>query len=281
MSPHEFITNENDANLLKKINNALVITTNNIFAEIGIERLCELYEKSPKTIFSIHDYDNHHNTRFSIQSCIFSDVYIPSHQDEYLLASRINPNIIGNIPCGTNQWSREFIDKNQDELVTITRSNDPLGKYYLYERFIHRNKAISTLSQTYPTINIIKTDFHSLTEEEKWQEWAGHKLHWIIPVLNDLPIRFFDALLTGGIPLVPTGLKSYLETLGIPEDFYIGYGPLDLIHPKDVVERSLEKFDYFGSDGIMKRHQYAFKNFHVDVILEKIITGSLKRYGIS
>ena len=280
LSPSELINSNSEIALLKKLDKALITMTSNVFAEIGIQKLALLYEKLPQSIFVIHDYDNHHWFENNLQGAIFSDVYIPSHQDEFLMASRVNPNIIGGIPCGSNQWSKDFIIRKSPSLSLTPRVNDPLGKYYFYEKFVHRNKAISTLSQVYPSINIVNTDFHALSENQKWVEWSRHKLHWIIPVLNDLPIRFFDALLTGGVPLVPGGLIPYIQSLGIPENFYIEYGPLDLIEPKEFIDKACEKFDRLGSDGIMKRHQFGMENFHVDVILEKMISASFKIYGV-
>jgi len=267
--------------LLEALDKSLVIMTSNTFAGIGVNKLSMLYEKLPKSVFAIHDYDNHHWFGNNLQAAIFSDIYIPSHQDEFLIASRVNPNIVGGIPCGSNQWRKSLIVEKANSLNSKSRSNNPLGKYYFYEKFIHRNKAISTLSQIYPTINIVSADFHSLTEEEKWQEWSSHKVHWIIPVLNDLPIRFFDALITGGIPLIPGGLKPYIQALGIPENFYIEYGPLDLIAPKEFIGKACDEFNRLGSEGIMKRHQFAMENFHIDVILEKIVATSFKMYEVN
>ena len=270
----------NDDSLLQDLENSLVITTSNIFSEIGIERLGSLYYQLPKTIFAIHDYDNHHWIPNNIQAAIFADVYIPSHQDENLLSSRVNPNVIGGIPCGSNQWTMEFIYSHAKELVVCKRSEEPLGKYYFYEKFIYRNKVISTLAQSYPTISLLNGDFHSLSQEQKWAEWCSHKLHWVIPVLNDLPIRFFDALITGGLPIVPNGLKPFIAALGVPENFYLTYGPLDILNPKDLISRSNRVFDSEGKNGITERYQYALENFHIDTIVKKIIAAVNKAYAI-
>lgn len=270
----------NDDNLLKDLTNSLVITTSNIFAEIGFERLGALYYQLPKTIFAIHDYDNHHWIPNNIQAAIFADIYIPSHQDEYLLASRVNSNIVGGIPCGTNQWSMEFIRQHGSPTFTCQRTDQPLGKYYFYEKFSHRNKAISTLAQNFPSIGLLDKDFHALSQQQKWSEWCAHKVHWVIPVLNDLPIRFFDALITGGLPLIPSGLKPYVAALGIPEKFYITYGPLDIIESKEFIKKANEQFDSEGIDGIKARHQYAVRHFHVDTIVEKIISATYAIFDI-
>jgi hypothetical protein len=253
--------------------------TSNLFAEIGSSRLGKLYAGTPNTLYAIHDYDNHHWLNNNVEVAIFADLYIPSHQSDFLLASRLNANIFGNIPCGSNQWSREFIDSHAAGLTTIARKNTPLGKYYFYDKFKYRNKAISTLSKIYPDINIVASDFHSLSPEQKWIEWTGHKLHWIIPVLNDLPIRFFDALITGGKPLVPFSLKPFISALGVPDHLYAFYGPLDILEPHALISRQLDQFDRQGAPGILERHTFAAKEFHIDSIVEKIIRVSLERYG--
>jgi hypothetical protein len=280
LSAQEFKGTIGDEPLIETLDNSLVITTSNIFAEIGMERLGALYSRLPKSVFAIHDYDNHHWISNNIQAAIFSDVYVPSHQSDGLIASRINPNIVGSIPCGSNQWSMEFIKHNKLSILDFPRSDEPLGKYYFYEKFLHRNKAISTLSCNFPHVKLLDNDFHGMSQDQKWSEWCSHKLHWIIPVLNDLPIRFFDALITGGMPLIPTGLLPFVNALNIPESFYISYGPLDLIDSREFIQRSNELFEFSGRGGINDRHEFAVKNFHVDIIIEKIIGAIYKIYEI-
>ena len=241
----------NDIELIKGLQNSVTVSTSNIFAEIGAVRLGQLYESLPNTIFVMHDN---------------------------LMASKVNPNILGGIPCGSNQWSMDFIKSFGEKNLLAKRSNLPLGKYFFYEKFLHRNKAINTLSQAYPEIAFVKQDFHLLSPEKKWQEWSSHKLHWIIPVLNDLPIRFFDALITGGIPLIPSGLNPYVESLQIPKQFYASYGPLDILNPKNLIEVQNHIFDSLGPSGILERHEFALHKFHIDVILDKLIEAE-KEYG--
>jgi hypothetical protein len=197
------------------------------------------------------------------------------------MASRVNPNILGGIPCGSNQWSMDFITNFGKDNLLKKRSQMPLGKYYYYEKFIHRNKTINTLSQHYPTIGFVKHDFHTLSPTEKWVEWSSHKLHWVAPVLNDLPIRFFDALITGGLPIVPTGLRPFINSLQIPEEFYATYGSLDILNPTELLVRQNESFEQLGEAGILDRHQFALKHFHIDTIVNKLITKSFNLYGLS
>ena len=268
----------NDDLLIDSFKDSLVITTSNLFAEIGSARMGAIAERLPSTIFVVHDYDNHHWINNNIQVAIFADVYAPAHQSDNLLASRVNPNILGRIPCGSNQWSMDFILNFGKNNLLVERSEIPLGKYFFYEKFLHRNKIVNTLSQSYPAIGFVKQDFHALSQEDKWREWSSHELHFVVPVLNDLPIRFFDALITGGIPLIPSGLKPFVESLQIPERFYATYGPLDILEPKLLLSRQSARFKSLGEPGILERHNFALENFHIDVILGKLITESRRLY---
>jgi hypothetical protein len=268
----------NDDLLIDSLKDSLVITTSNIVAKIGFARMYAIAERLPSTIFVVHDYDNHHMINNNIQIAIFADVYAPAHQSDNLMASRVNPNTLGGIPCGSNQWSMEFILNFGKKNLPIERSETPLGKYFFYEKFIHRNKTVNTLSQSYPNIGFVKQDFHALTQENKWREWSCHELHFVVPVLNDLPIRFFDALITGGIPLIPSGLRPFVESLQIPERFYAIYGPLDILEPKKLLSMQSARFKSLGEAGILERHNFALENFHIDVILGKLITESRQLY---
>ncbi len=270
--------NTNNLKILELLNNSIVFFTSNVFAEIGAKKMGWLYSQTSEAVYVIHDYDNHHWLENNLQAAIFSDVYVPAHQGDFLLPGRVNRNILGGVPCGSNQWSREFISQQVSSLLDIKRLNSPLGKYYLYKNFTYRNKVIATLSKIYPSVGLIKDDFHAKSPQEKWGEWVQHKLHWIIPVLNDLPIRFFDALITGGLPLIPCSLESYAKNLGIPKEFYVVYSPIDILEPENFVSQQIERFDKLGNEGILARHQFSMNKFHIDQIYSSIIRSTLTIY---
>ncbi len=255
-----------------------IMMTNNLFAQIGIDKLSTIYEKIPNSVWVIQDYDNHHWIENSIQASVFADIYFPAHMDgEISLFTKINPNVPFFLPCGSNQWSKSFIDSHQDDLIKVSRQSEPLGKYYFYEKFIHRNKVINSLNKAYQSIGIVGNDFHQRSEVEKWNEWIAHRYHWIIPTANDLPIRFFDALITGGIPIIPKTLIPYVSFLKIPETFYKTFSSLDILEPNNFINDLNEISEINCTESIMERHQFALKNFHVDAILSKAID-TIKSY---
>jgi hypothetical protein len=265
---------ETDIALLEsdiRLQNAIVVLTNNNVANIGLRKYIEIYSKLSLSFFAIHDFDNHHWHELSFFLATFSDAYIPAHQSSYSIAGRINSNIISNIPCGTIQWSKEYLISSLDKILSSTRSNDPLGMHFYYPKFKYRNSVLNTLSKYSNHTGLrdsIGSNFHALSQEDRLNEWVSHKFHWIVPVQNDLPIRFFDALITGGIPLVPHSLTSYLNNLGVPKNLYLTYNFSDILNPTQLFEPIIAIEG--NRESTLRSVNFALANFHVDSILSKI-----------
>jgi hypothetical protein len=262
------------------LENSIVILTNNNLARIRPDRLAEVIEGCPSSIFALHDFDNHHWYEMSLQAAAICDVYIPAHLDSYAIVGRINSNTIHNIPCGSIQWTKSFIETHGELLTKNVRRQEPLGIHSYYPKFVFRNRVLKTVNEHFSTVGLLPGDFHGRTAEDRWNEWTSFQLHWIAPVHNDLPLRFFDALVTGGIPLVPASLRVYLEILCIPRDFYILYNAVDLLDVREFVDRANNAFMEAGSEGVMERHSFALEKFHVDSGVMKIVEKSRYMYGI-
>lgn len=255
----------------KRLEGAIVIMTNNNVAKINATSLATLIEATPNTIYVIHDFDNHHWHDHSIKCALLADVYAPAHLSDLALVSRINPVVVACIPGGTIQWGKTFLFKHFPEMLKNKRLSIPLGMHSYYEKFRFRNSVLATVNKHFESVGWLKKDFHGRSDLERWAEWINYPIHWIAPVNNDLPLRFFDSLISGGIPLVPSGLKPYLNILGIPENFYICYTPFDLIQVKDFVASAVYRFEKLGEVGRMERHVLSLESFHVDEIIYKLI----------
>ena len=173
--------------------------------------------------------------------------------------------------CSTVQWSREFLARQLPQLITTERSNDPLGKHIPYGPFTFRNRVVSTLNQRYPSIGFSDRSFHVRTPEERLQEWAAHKVHWIVPVLNDVAIRIFDALITGGIAIVPESMRLLPPIRQIGRDHILFCGPDDIMNPGPLVARAQALFDAGGADKLAERHRYALDHHHGDQRMREIM----------
>jgi hypothetical protein len=111
-----------------------------------------------------------------------------------------------------------------------------------------------------------------MSEEVRIRDWISTKTHLICPTTLDIPVRFFDSLITGGLPIVPLALLPSLELLQIPRNFFKIYTLEDLLNPVDAQARWNDEFDKLGLSGILDRHLFAMSHFHIDRILEQVFT---------
>ncbi len=260
----------------------LAILTSNTVNRIGLESFARLVDRTPETLYAIHDIDSHHWYPMGILLAGLADIYLPGHPDSFLLPSRINPHVVGGIPIGSTQWEREFLIERFADVATIPRCDTPFGPHSYYPDFKYRNQLVATFSQYSPGIRLqVTTETNGFLKKsplDRWVEWASHKIHLIAPVSNDIPNRFFDALITGGLPLVPTGLRTHLLSLGIPEHHFLCYSPTDILAPPAFFSKALSKFESEGEEGCRERASVALERFHAQPILNAIVAASADLY---
>jgi hypothetical protein len=259
-------------------NESLILLTNNNLAQIGPADFSRFIEQFESSVVAVHDFDNHHWHHLSIACAVVADVYVPAHLSSNIIQSRINPNIDISLPCGTIQWTRELLFNHLEKIFNLNRSKNPLGMHNFYEKFKYRNSVISTLGKNIPSVQINLENFHIRSADDRFNEWASHSCHWIIPVHNDLPIRFFDALITGGIPIIPSSLVQQMEYFKIPAHFYVTHDALDILEPTEVIQRANDLFEKHSVEGILERFQFCLDNYHVNSIALSIIEHCEKKY---
>lgn len=241
------------------LDGAVVIINNN---DVDMSCYADIYNHCDKTCFIGWDWDNHHWLELSTFLAAHSDIYAPAHHENLYLLSRYNWLTCGPVYCATVQWSRRFLTDHLSEMLQADRSAEPLGKHIPYTPFRFRLQVITTLSQHYSSIGFSDRTFHVRTPGERLREWYSHKMHWIVPVLNDVPIRIFDALVTGGIPIVPESLRLLPPVNAISLEHILFYNPADIVSPKNLVARANTLFDEGGHDRIAERHRYALEHHH-------------------
>lgn len=259
---------------------SIVIVNNNDLHQGGDPAgFVAVFNACPETIFIVWDWDNHHWLGLSVPLAVHSDLYAPTHHENHFLLSRYAVNITDSVAAGVAQWTAPFLEQHRSELVSAERSNQPLGRHIPYGPFQYRNRVVATLSPHFASVGFSSHQFHEMTELQKMQEWAAHKSHWIVPVLNDIPIRVFDALATGGIPLIPDTLRFTHWLADAHRDDVLYYAADDIVQPAALVQRACELFDRHGERGIIRRHEYAMDRHHGDVRLASMLDAAASLYG--
>ena len=247
----------------------IIYLTNNSFAILSQSSL--INELSQHCILVIHDWDNHHWHNNSLACAHFADFYVPAHNYANMAISRLVPICLQPTVTGTVQWPDEFIVNNAVDATKKQRLGLIHGRFTHYEKFTFRNQLISKFRSSGQSVDETPIDYLSLSHEARWKIWTDYKLHLIPPAGLDLPLRFFDALVTGGIPCIPHFLYPQTVMLNIPSKFFLVFYPNDLEDIDSFVARGLEVFDKRGSSSIFERISYALQHFGSQSALQKIL----------
>jgi hypothetical protein len=263
------------------LHDSLVIVNNNdVGHHNGMPGYASFFSHCENTIFAAWDWDNHHWIEVSTFLAAHSDIYAPAHHENLFWLTRFNWLTVGPVYCAVVQWPEAFLAAHSPQIFSLARSDAPLGMHIPYAPFQFRLQAITTLHRKFPTIGFSEHSFHARTTEDRLQEWCAHKTHWIVPVLNDVPIRIFDALITGGIPIVPESLRFLPPITDIPRDAIVFYGPQDIIEPEAVVRRANELFDQGGTAKIAERHAFALNHHHGNTRIRQILGYAQEKFDL-
>ena len=263
------------------LEDALVIINNNDVGHHGeMAYYARFFSQCEKTVFVAWDWDNHHWLDVSTFLAVHSDIYAPAHHENLYLLTRFNWLTAGPVYCATVQWSQRYLAEHLPEMMTHARSDAPLGMHIPYSPFRFRMQVITTLHQHFSSIGFSDRTFHSRTYEDRLKEWCAYKAHWICPVLNDVPIRIFDALITGGIPIVPESLRFLPPVCDIGREHIVFYSPQDVIQPHRVVERAVGLFDSGGAEKLAERHLFALTYHHGTGRLKQMVKYVMEAYDL-
>ncbi len=260
------------------VSGSVVVLQNNDFSQISYERLlnfARVVDSVQDAVFVIWDTDNHHWLFLSTLLALIFDFYVPSHLENLSIVSRFNSNILGPHFTGSLQWERQFLLDRLDILLNTPRQESPFGMHGLYEKFSMRNKIVQTLSLRYPGIGFTSGAYKSKTDQDNFDEWSSFKLHFAALVNNDVPYRIFDAVITGGVALLPQSLGIWRQEIGFSEQV-VFYSNMDVMEPGDLMARAAAKYESFRSGLSPEKMAAIVGDAHVDGRIEKLAAMALK-----
>lgn len=259
----------------EEFRNAIVLFTNNNLAAVGFDFFASLTQRYPQNLYLVWDFDNHHWLQCSGRGALLADIYVPAHYDHLFLISRFNAFTLEPTNCGVVQWRSDFLRNEIPNLLGRKRSDEPLGHHTPWN-FPYRLKVLQTFSTHLPHVGVCSPEFNFLSAAERLEQWTSHKAHVVIPVYNDLPIRTFDALITGGIPILPRSLQAWARFSGITEEEAVFYDALDIVAPAGLVQAANALFDATGMVGMLSRIEKAHRMYHVDARVSSMVERSEK-----
>ena len=247
---------------------SVVLLLNNDIGE-RMPRYMDWYREHPEALFVVWDWDSQHWLYMSCLLAMHSDVYVPAASENVHLLSQFNPWMLGPVFAAAHQWTRAFLFEHM-EVLLAARSSTPLGRHVLYEAYPRRNRAVATLAQHFPDVGFGTDAFKQRSDLDNLREWAGHKTHWIVPVLAGVPIRIYNALVTGGIPVLPSFYRN-LPEIAILGELPSYYHVADLLQPQAVNDEAVARFDAGGQSALITRVAQGVAQHHVDARCEQLL----------
>jgi hypothetical protein len=255
---------------------SIVLLLNNDIGK-NLMRYVQFYNAHPELLFVIWDWDSQHWLQMSALLAMHSDYYISASSENTFTLSHFNPHVLGPVFAGVHQWSREFLYRRFDIMIG-RRFETPFGPHVHYEKYPKRSRVVATLAQHFDSVRFADNQYKAKSEEENLREWAGYKSHWIVPVLGGVPIRVYNALITGGIPILPSHYRNMPEVAGLGSS-PVFYNVHDVLNPDAVIAAAATRFDSEDGGGLLQRISESMARDHVDTRCAEIV--ALLRRNIS
>ncbi len=245
----------------------VVIGSNNAPTQFGVELLNDIAENRPHVSTCVWLIDHHHNYAESIRLCNEYDFCVPAHYTRTDYLRCCSAVVLPTVPCGTEQWSVPQMQNLFNAFGDSPRSNNLYGGFRMYPQF-DRNKFIADVTDALPSSHKIylrsselprdQDTYFSLNGDERFNEWLSHKVSLSVSVNQDIPMRIFDALSAGQIPLVATEICN-LEAL-FPIDVQrrlpiVRYIANDVESALRAYATALSLFDAGGFEAARHRHE--------------------------
>ena len=231
-------------------------------------------------------WDNHHTYFENAHAARVADFVCPSH---VLFADYLRNRdavFMETVPLCVTQWTARNARTLYRRWGLSARDDRLYGGFVRYNMGSKRNQLVLDLIGTdrphalYLLDEMNLAPYFGKSAGERFADWCRYKTSLCLPLRNDLSQRFFDAWLTGQIPVVPRGLVPALEFLGADAlerhvAVFEDYSP-DAVHAAHA--EALEKFDAAGQAGADARHALArdhhmFAN-RVSEIIDKVLAAA-------
>lgn len=213
-------------------------------------------------------WDNHTAYINNKSVALAADLVMPCHSDsvDYLF----NPVSVvsSHVPLCCAQWTRAEAESLFSENCYSERKSKLLVNYVEYAYAAERNEVIQQIRESIPEADVLlmpssdRSRYFGVSPTVRFKEWAGYKSTIILPVTQDLSTRFFDALITGLVPIVPRLISDLDRTIATDELDALGVvriNSYDIEEIRWATRDALLRFDQMGPDGILARHRFALE----------------------
>lgn len=216
----------------------------------------------PRVLTLCYGWDHHHIGRVHALMSIAFDIFVPMHESSVDYLRSLTGLVTRPVWAFSQFTNPQVIDDLAKEALRRPRSNALYGKFTAYghprdilvERC--RKEIEGSIVECRPGFDN-SGDYLKISERERFLDWASYKVSVSLSIHNDIPMRIYDALLTGQIPLVSRNVTGFERIFSEAEQKALPIIRFSVEHPlsiKAAWQRALKRFDEDGDAGITRRH---------------------------
>ena len=210
-------------------------------------------------------WDNHHHVFDNHAAAADLDVCIPGHgfAADYLRSRRYISATP--VPLCVTQWSAAEARKFFARHGGSQRTNTLYGGFVRYAFATKRNRLLGDLiGRGMEGVYFLEEDalerYFGLSLPDRFKAWCSHKVSICLPLSGDLSQRFFDALLTGQVPIVPDDIHDLDQV--IPRELQeslpvVRFSEYTAAAVREAHAKAVSLFDRDGEAGVIRRHRFA------------------------
>jgi hypothetical protein len=251
--------------------------------------LCHVHKEEPAYLTALRDggypgliaawmWDNHHAKEANRRVARLADVTIAAHDVHagYLAG---HTTLFRSVNLCSTQWTPDEARTFWQTRGDGDRSPDLYGGFVGYKGTPRTGRLAELIaSGRYPALRLLDGErgagYFAQDEAARFREWTRHAVSLCLPYRNDLSNRFFDAWLTGQIPVVTPDVAELRSAWAAPyldRHFVCAAGDdvqdLDAAH-----ERALSLFVAGGAAAQEERHRLALTNHLFRNRIDEILT---------
>jgi len=242
----------------------LIIRSAVVLSDESLAAAQKVMSARPDVVSCCWGWDHHHMARVHALMSIAFDLFVPLHESsvDYL---RSAVGVVTRPVWAFSQFTNpRVIDNLANELLLKPRSDVLYGKFtqYGFPRDMLVDECKRTIEgaamECKPSFDPNIHDYFKISERERFSDWAAYKVSVSLSVNNDIPMRVFDALLTGQIPLVSRNIAGFERLFSETDQKELPIIRFSIEHPtaiKAAWQRALKRFNEDGIAGIRRRHE--------------------------
>ncbi|MEX0807655.1 MAG: hypothetical protein WD044_02905 [Dongiaceae bacterium] len=236
-------------------------------------------ERNLADFVAVWTWDNHHSRRRNLQISALGDLVLPGHLfcAGYLKSPQ---TVLGaHVPLGTNQWSRARAASLFEQFHKAPRDDALHGGFIGWRIVPERATLVRACMDALDghALRLLGSDarrgYFALDPADRWRDWSQHKVGLVLPFDRDLSTRFFDALLTGQVPILPDWCEDIDTVVPVPIQRalpVVRFSEPSVASIEAAWREALKRYDADGMDGVTRRHRFALDNHHFGLRLPSI-----------